>query len=283
MYGDFIPKVYKQKNGKYIVYLPYEVVSGLSLKENDELDFFKFGENSFIVAKKEDVAALLSKNIQGMQKKEELSKDEIEVLKKLDTLRYSMRNKENVEKLLNENEKKILNGLIKKKVISIFSKGGEGELYSISKDIYDRFLMRKKEKGAKEVEEEKKENALISRELEERYGIEHESAKKLEEKGYVVLQTEAEAASLSIALEESIRQGLVLGTRAFNKKFYILLRNFFDRYAPQVIKLLSGGEMRIEDIARRVGIEEDAARGILYLLAESGDVSEKKRDLFVLT
>ena len=41
--------------------------------------------------------------------------------------------------------------------------------------------------------------------------------------------------------------------------------------------------MKVDDIARRLGIDEDATRGILYLLAESGDVSEKKKDLFVLT
>jgi len=214
-----------------------------------------------------------------------LSQDEINVLKKLDTLRYNERSRENVEKILNDAEKKILYNLIKKRVVTPFSKENNEELYSISKNIYDKFLLRKKkqteEKNVKEIDAgiERK----IGSELKEKYGIENEYVKRLEEKGYIVLQTEAEAASLSIALEESIKQGIVLGTRAFNKKFYILLRQFFEKYAPQIVKALSGGGMKVEDIARRLGIDEEAARGILYLLAESGDVSEKKKDLFVLT
>ena len=268
--------------------MPYDVVTGLNLKGDDELDFFKFGEKSFIIAKKEDVAAMLSRGIsKNDEANKNLSQDEINVLKKLDTLRYNERSKEKVERILNDAEKKILYGLIKKKVVTLFSKDNNEELYSISKSIYDKFLLRKKkqteEKNVKEAVKEAGIDKRIGSELEEKYGIENEYVKRLEEKGYIVLQTEAEAASLSIALEESIKQGIVLGTRAFNKKFYILLRQFFEKYAPQIVKALSGGGMKVEDIARRLGIDEDAARGILYLLAESGDVSEKKKDLFVLT
>jgi hypothetical protein len=270
--------------------LPYDVVTGLNLKGDEELDFFKFGEKSFIIAKKEDVAAMLSRGIsKNYEANKGLSQDEINVLKKLDTLRYNERSREKVERMLNDAEKKILYNLIKKKVVTPFSKDNNEELYSISKNVYDKFLLRKKrqteEKNVKEAikEAEAGVERKIGSGLEERYGIENEYVKRLEEKGYIVLQTEAEAASLSIALEESIKQGIVLGTRAFNKKFYILLRQFFEKYAPQIVKGLSGGGMKVEDIARRIGIDEDAARGILYLLAESGDVSEKKKDLFVLT
>jgi hypothetical protein len=252
------------------------------LKEDDELDFFKFSENAFLVAKKEDIAALLSKNAPKNDEKNKLSNEEIAVLKKLDTLRYNMRSKQNVEKILNNDERKILYGLMKKNIVKVFTNEGKQELYSISKDVYDKFLMRKKE-GEKKIAEGPKKEINSSLEIKEKYGIEHEDVKKLEEKGYVVLQTEAEAASISIALEESIKQGFVIGIRSFNKKFYIMLRSFFDKYAPQIIKILGGGEAKVEDIARMLGIEEEAARGILYLLAESGDVSEKKKDLFVLT
>ncbi|MGB9732313.1 MAG: hypothetical protein ACP5P2_02805 [Candidatus Micrarchaeia archaeon] len=271
--------MYRQKNGKYIIYLPYDVVSALKLKEDDELDFFKFGENSFLMAKKEDIAALLSRSAPKSEEKDRLSEEEISVLKKLDTIKYSMRSKQNVEKLLSNDEKRILSGLIKKNVVKLFSSDGK-ELYSISKNVYDRFLMRKKENVAKE-----EGTTAISpkKEIEARYSLENKDVKRLEEKGYIVLQTEAEAAGISIALEDSIKQGLVLGTRSFNKKFYIVLRSFFEKYAPQVVKILSGGEAKVEDLARMLGIEEEAVRGILCLLAESGDVSEKKKDLFVLT
>ncbi|MGC9099357.1 MAG: hypothetical protein ACP5HW_02295 [Candidatus Micrarchaeia archaeon] len=294
MSGGSIPKVYKQKNGKYIIYLPYEVVNALNLKEDDELDFFKFGSNSFIMAKKEDIAALLSRGMQNkaeqMQAGYELGNKEISVLKKLDTLRYNMRNRQNVEKILNDDEKKILGNLMKRNIVKLYSKEeGKPELYSISKEIYDRFLMRKKAGGGEREEKEEEVKSVdaglrrgaLGSNL-EKYGLEQENVKRLEEKGYLVVPTEAEAASISLALEESIRQGMVLGIRAFNKKFYIMLRPFFEKYSMQIVKMLEGGEAKVEDVAKRLGIDEEAARGILYLLAESGDVSEKKRDLFVL-
>ncbi|MGC8662424.1 MAG: AbrB/MazE/SpoVT family DNA-binding domain-containing protein [Candidatus Micrarchaeia archaeon] len=288
-FGDVIPKVYKQKNGKYVIYLPYEVVNALNLKENDELDFFKFGNNSFIMAKKEDIATLLSRgnsaNVQGqsINSAEGLSNKELDVLKKLDTLRYNMRSKQNVDKMLNNEERMVLNGLINKNIVKLFSKeNGKPELYSISKEVYDKFLMRNKAAKSVDKQENSINYTIQDMHKAEGYGLEHESIKRLEEKGYIVVQTEAEAASISLALEESIRQGSVIGIRAFNKKFYIMLRPFFEKYSSKIIKMLEGGEAKVDDIANRIGIDSDATRGILYLLAENGDVSEKKRDLFVL-
>ncbi|MGC9204813.1 MAG: hypothetical protein ACP5FN_00835 [Candidatus Micrarchaeia archaeon] len=298
MSGDTIPKIYKQKNGKYIIYLPFEVITALNLKEEDELDFFKFGSNAFIMAKKSDIANLLSRNAPAAQEQKPeqengLSAIEIEVLKKLDTLRYNMRSKQNVERILSENERIVLNGLVRKKIVILYAKDpSKPPLYSISKEFYDKFLMRKKTYAGAETAKTQTADMTqhfnidkinVGKELENKYGIEHEDVKTLESKGFVVLQTEAEAASLSLALEDSIKQGLVLGTRAFNKKFYIVLRSFFDKYSGSIIKELRSSDLRATDLARKIGIDEEGVRGILYLLAESGDVSEKRKDLFTLT
>jgi antitoxin component of MazEF toxin-antitoxin module len=271
-------KVYKQNN-KLVIYVPFEVIEALGLKTNDEVDFFKFNDTSFLFAKKSDVTNLI---VGGVAKKEsartysspELSAEEINVLKKLDTLRYQMRNKERVEGLLNSNEKGVLQQLIKKRAVVPFKdQKSKTELYSISKSVYDRFLMRKKQPEAQVIAQPVR---LGSRDAQ------NENVRILESKGFIVLQSEAEASSLSLALEESIRQGLVLGTRSFSKKFYILLRSFFDKHSSRILKALRDGESRIGEISSEVGVEEDGARAILYLLAESGDVSEKRRDVFEL-
>jgi hypothetical protein len=103
----------------------------------------------------------------------------------------------------------------------------------------------------------------------------------LETKGYVVLKNEAEAASASAALEDSIRQGLVIGTRAFDKRFYIGLRGFINRNGPKIIKVLERGKsVSADDIAAEVGIDVDAVKTILYILAEKGDVTEVRREVF---
>ncbi len=104
----------------------------------------------------------------------------------------------------------------------------------------------------------------------------------LEKNGFLVLQTEAEAGRVSLLLEQSIRHGQILGTRAFNKKFYIVRRSYFDKNSGPILKKLREESDRVVELARELSIEEDGARAVLYLLSENGDVSEKKRDTFAI-
>ena len=284
-------RVYKQNN-KLAVYLSREVVEKLGLHEDDEVDFFSLEGDSFVFAKKSDIAKMLasgkgevpqikeSKDVaQRFHKEIMLSQDEINVLKKMDELRYNERTKENVNKRLDQEGRRILQELENKKVVNLFSKGNS-ELYSISNDIYNRFLMRKQpkqEKGAEKIEKREKNEIsnLIPR-------IDDENVRTLEKDGFVVLSSESEASLLSTKLEESIRRGFVLGTRAFNKKYYIALRSFIEKNGPKLVAKMKEGKSKIDDLASAAGISEDGARAVLYFLAESGEVSEKKRDLFSL-
>ncbi len=295
-------KIYKYNN-KLAIYLPFDVIKALNLEEAEEVDFFKFNEKAYILAKKSDVTSmLLGDKVEGQQKQEqkaertdkaEVSPDEIAVLKKLDTMRYNTRTAANIDKILNADEKEILKQLIKSKVIAVFKDPKSGaQLYSISKNIYDKFLMRKRQ--GQELAEPAKSTPKpsVSRPFQarpeqkwaaEQQPAENENVKKLEKDGYVVIQTEGEAAGLSMSLEESIRRGQVLGTRAFNKKFYIVLRPFMEKKTEIIIKTLRSGEKKVSEVAEETKMDEDAVRSILYLLSENGDVSEKRRDLFVLS
>jgi bifunctional DNA-binding transcriptional regulator/antitoxin component of YhaV-PrlF toxin-antitoxin module len=272
-------KVYKHNN-KLTVYIPFEVANELGINDNDEVDFFKYNEKAYLFAKKSEIANMLagSKSIQKEhpQNESEISNEEVSVLKKLDSFRYLERSIESVDKILNSYEKSLLNKLIRKKAVSIFRKDSK-ELYSISRDIYNRFLMRNKlqiqtQKGVQKQTksapvEEKKEVTLQS---------------KLESEGYLVLHTEAEAANVSRELENEIRHGLILGTRAFNKKFYIITRQYFNKHSPGILNLLKSKESKVSDIAKSENISEDATRAILYLLSENGDIKESKKDSFVV-
>lgn len=279
-------KVYRHNN-KLVIYLPFEVTEALKLTEGDEVDFFRYNVSSFLFAKKSDIVSILSRRSEAPASR--FSAEEIGVLKKLDTLRYVDRTEENVKKKLSDAEMPALRSLLGKRAVDLFQskKSGGVPVYSISKDVYDNFLMRKKPQRAGAQYDVQR--------LAQQPSVQHvtfqaikesipgnENVKKLEEQGFIVLPTEAEASSLSLALEESIRQGMVLGTRAFNKKFYILLRAFFDQYSRKVVESLRSGKDKTSDIAASIGISEDAARAILYLLAENGDVSERRRDQFEL-
>ena len=303
-------KVYKFNN-KLVVYLPLEVIKALGLEGEEEMDFFKYNDKSFIFAKKSDVTNMLigkpeaSKEapkpqqrpvqqpvrevqVQPQAVRSELSTADVAVLKKLDTLRYNQRTVANVDRILNANEKETLKILLKKKAVAVFKSKDNSQLYSIPKNIYDAFLMRKKpgqqqQAPAPQAKPLVKSSAPLPFMNQKMPDImENDNARKLEKDGYIVLQTESEAAGLSMSLEESIRRGQVLGTRAFNKKFYIVMRPFLEKRADMIVKELKEGDKKVEEIASKTKLDEDAVRAILYLMAENGDVSEKKRDLFSL-
>ena len=305
-----MPKVYKSKSNKLIVTVPYDVIDSLGIKDGDDLEFLKYGENTFIVAKKNDLVNLLTKAKEeepkaapsykpaaqykaGAQSKGGLSIEpkELSVLKKLDTLRYNERTSTKVNAILATDEREVLQTLIKKGFVAPFKKPGEKEIkYSIQKSVYDNFLYRKKmaENAAPTVSAKSK-NQQISQ-ANARMGSPKSWEGKLNEndayidilesKGFVVLSNEAEASIVSSALEESIRQGLIVGTRAFNRKFYIGLRGFINKHAPKILKLIDQKSMDVEDIAKELGIDEDGVRTIIYVLSESGDVTEVRRDIF---
>ncbi|MGC8586482.1 MAG: hypothetical protein ACP5K5_02990 [Candidatus Micrarchaeia archaeon] len=276
--GDKI-KIYRS-NGKLVLNIPFEVISTLDLHDGDEVDFFKYSGKSFIFAKKDYIASLLTKissvGEASQNANVEIDKNELTILKKLDTLRYSERTTSMVNNMLSNEEKNTLQKLIRKKIVVPFKKEGENEYkYSIAKWAYDRFLFGKREQKAGK----KEELAEKPKAWEEKI-VDSDYTNLLESKGYLVLSNEADAAAVSAALEESIKQGLVVGTRAFNKKFYVALRGFINKYAPKITKLIEQKPMRASEIAEKIGIDEDGVRSILYYMAELGDVTEVRRDIF---
>lgn len=193
-------------------------------------------------------------------------------MKKLDSIKYGERTSKEVERSFSKREKEVLENLIKKKVVEIRKSKGK-ELYSIALSVYNRFLLRKKGikigKGGEVVKAEIKnqEKDLIS---------------NLEKEGYIVVQTEEEANEISKILENDIRMGNVIGTRGFDKKYYVVLSSFFAKESQKIIELLKNGEATLQEICQKLNFEEQKAKALLTLLLEKGDVIEKRKNLFQL-
>jgi bifunctional DNA-binding transcriptional regulator/antitoxin component of YhaV-PrlF toxin-antitoxin module len=298
--GGLIPRVYKLKNGKLSVNIPFEVISVLGLKDGDDVDFFMHPEKYFIFAKKSDIVPMLLKNGQQPKPTEEtlapptgvmVDAEELGLLKKLDEFRYPDRTRDKVNAKLNDKETQVLQGLMKKKIVALFKKPNEQEYrYSISNDVYTKFLFRMRGLAPdKELEmlkwqkEEPVRQPLKEsgpKEWEKKIGGVDTNMGLLETNGFIVLQTEAEASALSIALEDSIRRGLVIGTRAFNKKFYVALKGFIEKSASKIIKAIGHKSMSVSDLSKITGVPEDGIRSVLYILLESGDITEVRKDVF---
>ena len=281
-------KVFKKDN-KLMVHVSPEVAKALGIEENDEVDFFKYNDKAFLFLKKDAILGLVTGSIPVerpviQRGNDYISNEELLVLKKLDTVRYQQRTRRKIEEMLSKDENMLLQELIAKKAVSAFRKDGQ-ELYGISKPIYDKFLMRKKVANQAPAARKEEEPVAImpkvqlSGHIDGPYG---HLIKMLENEGFLVVQTEAEAGGVSLALEDSIRRGKVLGTRSFNKKFYIVTRQFFDMHNGKIISAMREGMEKTQEIARKANLPEDGTRAILQLLAESGDAREKKKDSFTL-
>lgn len=290
-----ISKIYKFKD-KLALYLPQSVIGKLGIKEGDEVEFLDYRDRYFIIAKKSDIVNLLTGEQTGAARQHatpdkpvpQVSAEELAVLKKLDTIKYTDRTKDRLSKDLSAAEKKTLHGLIKKRFVLPFKKQGEQQFrYSIPKDIYDALLMGKRPRvqDAQATEQRHPEPQTMqpTRRIKKWEASLNEggaSMDLLEQNGYLVVATEAEAGALSQSLEESIRHGTVIGTRAFNKKYYIAMKAFIAKNSPGVIKVIGTKKATVKEISDETGIDEDGIRAILYVLAEQGDVTEVKRDTF---
>ncbi len=287
-------KVYKIKD-KLVVYLPFEVVGALGINEGDDIDFIK-KDNYFLFAKKSYIADVLAGRAApgstakpvyvGRQQAAQgraPDENELKVLKKLDTIRYNNRTGQKVGSMLNADEKKTLQDLIKKKFVMLYKKDGEQDYkYTIPKYIYDNFLFGKRnavvpspqmaEAAAPEAQQQKK--------WEQKLDESGDYIKMLDARGYLVMATETEAAAASSSLEESIRRGLVVGTRAFNKKFYIVTKGFIAKSLPKINKVIGQKGVNVATISKETGIDEDGIRAVLYVMAENGDVTEVRKDVF---
>ncbi len=292
--------MYKLRNGKFAVNVPFDAINALQIKDGDEVDFFKHPEGFFIFSKKSEiVAALTQKPQQTIQRTEQggsesgimVDAEELGLLKKLDEFKYTDRTKDKVNAKLNDDERQVLQKLIKKKLVVPYRKPGEQDYhYSIPNDIYKKFLFRMRGiTPAKELEMLKWQKPAPQPEpvkekepktWEKRFASNDSNISLLETNGFIVLPTEAEASNLSIALEDSIRHGLVIGTRAFNKKFYVALKGFIEKNTVKIIKTLGHKSMNVSEISKITGIPEDGIRSILYILLESGDITELKKDVF---
>ena len=292
--GVNIPTILK-KGEKLLVYIPIDVAEAMLIDEGDEVSFVKDNDGTFKISKV---------GMEGVHKSKEfdnarnitLNTDELAVLKRLDTIRYSNRTKDTIKQIFDLEEQKILQVMLKRGIITLFKKSPEDEQhYSISKDVYDKFLYGKREykfkrpdpidasavkPPVKKMVSESIQEPKVEKAWELKLKEQNKYAEILESKGYIVLNNDVEASSLSTLMEESIRRGLVLGTRAFNKKFYVGLRSYIAKNSAKIMKVLETGSAPISKISKESGIEEEGARTILYLMAESGDIAEVRKDVF---
>ncbi len=248
-----------KKDGKSYIQLPDE------FPEVGNAEFFRLKDGYYLVTVPLGRMAEKPKTHEGFQIPTEAEK---RVLKHLLSIKFQSRTPEYVNNVLSPEEKHVLEELERKKFINIFKgKKYPKGVYNINDRIYATLYGKKTVKQTpavpgKPAEKEAKTNP----------------ADLLDQKGYTV-GTSKDLKEIIEKNRTAIKSGKIKGLKGFDGRFYIARTEYILKMSPLIIKQLDK-EKSIEEIAGNLNVEPDAVRTVLHILAEAGDVIEKRQGVY---
>ncbi len=249
-------KITKLHGGGLGLVLPPELVKELGILDGQEVD---------IIPVKKDVLVLVLKEPQKQKEKKGLSNEELELLKKLNTIRFSERTGNKISKKLTKEEMKLLQELVKKGVIIHMSHGkykDQGGVYSITREYFQMLKSMPKK-------EESPIKALVN---------------QLYSSGYLVLTDVKIAEELATELNPDIESGKVTAIKTFDGKIFFVTSGLVDTLGNEVLKLLGKSKrgMSIQTLADKLKSNPDQMRAVIEILREAGDIIEKRKGIYTV-
>ena len=255
-----------KKNGKSYIQLPDE------FSEVEDAEIYRLKDGYYLlsvpIGKPAVKPVIKPKAAEGFQIPTEAEKN---VLKRLLSIKFQNRTPEYVNKVLSDDEKKVIKELEEKKFINVF-KGRKypNGVYNINDKIYATLY------GKKTVKQTVKDIAKpavppVKKET-------GSPAEILEKKGYTVGSSK-DLKEIIDKNKSAIKSGKIKGLKGFDGRFYIARMDYVSRMYPLIIKQLDQ-ERNIDEIAQNLKVDPDAVRTILHLLAEAGDVIEKRKGVY---
>ncbi len=265
-----------KKNGNAYIQLPGQ------FKQLDEIEIFNLRDDFWLIS-----APLPKPAIEGGKS---LSSGEKSVLHKLMKIRFADRTPSKIEKMFSADEKSVVRALIKKGLLQVFYGGNYKKtgVYNISDEIYPLLSGQSINAiTAKGAVPEVAKAGVAKTETENRKPetpFAHPfSYSELMKIGWTVISNPRNAEQFSFDLKKSGLSQNVKGVRAFDGKFYVATNRFlYAAYEKIKTVLEKKKEMHVEEIAVACVLEPEAVSTVLHILAETGEVIEKKKGLFCL-
>ncbi len=252
----------KKVEGGLSLEIPRGIAESLGLRE---------GQRFEVVPVKEDVLVIVLKEVQtkrGSKTKIDLSDEEIQLLKKLNSIRFSDRTGDNMQKRLDKKELKVLDGLVKRGVVLHIKHGkysSHGGVYSISREYFKAI------------------NEMVStkRETPDRIRVLLDGLAK---NGFIILDDQGLAEEFALALSSEMRDGDVTAIKTFDKKIVFVSSELVNKLGDRVVDILKRSKrgMGIQTIASKLGADPDAIRAVIEILREAGDILEKRKGVYVV-
>jgi hypothetical protein len=254
-------RVFKRQN-RYYVELPD------NFRVNGEMELFELRDGYYFLCNS------LSSQLnpagqpihipQGTQGQVLPTEEEKAVLRKLLSIKFGQRTVEAVENILTQKEKTVFEQVIRKNFARLFKgKKYKNGVYNIEDSIYPLL----KEQTAPQIQEKKECYAPAT------------LYSELNSRGYLVLKDKNEAYELSEKLKKEMKAGAVKGVKGFDNKFYVVTEEYYTRGAESILNALKE-DMDTASVAAKTRLEPDGCRALLALMAENGEVIERKKGIF---
>lgn len=256
-----------RKSDKPYLELPQEFA------EYDEIELFQLKEGYYLLSVPLGQGAAARARQAG-----QITDQERDVLRKLLSIRFENRTPAFVGKALEQRELEILRELERRRLVNVFrgDKYREG-VYNINDKIYPLLSGRAEARAESRPEgriEARSQEAPPSHSASP--GV---SLSALNSRGFAIITDKREALALSEQLSSEIKGGSVVGIKGFDGKFYLVTKNYLTDSAAAISSVLKE-EMDVAAISSAARLEPDGCVAVLRLLAENGEIIEKKRGVF---
>lgn len=232
---------------------------------SDELELFALRDGYYLLSVPLDNAGPKTQNSQPITQNQ-LSENEKLLLKNLLSIKFERRTPKNIDKMLEDNERTLLANLIKKEFVNVFkSKKYPDGVYNINDSVYP--LLKNNNQTNKPTEQKNEQKNTVK--------ISSPSA------AYMIISDQKEAYAFSQEMKKSGRDKDFMCLRGFDDKFYAVNKKYFTANSENIKSALRN-ESNIAAIAKLCNIELEGCRALLNVLADRGDVIEKRKDTFVL-
>ncbi len=215
----------------------------------------KHEKNKLIIEFPEDVLSvdIEKKRETILIKMNRISPAEKAVLNKLLTIKFEERTWSNIKKKMTEAEIELIKELQKRKLVTWFknNKYPKGVL-NIVDEVYPIIAKQEKE----------------------------ELPDKLE-KGYLVVEDPRRIREISEKYKPYVLKGLMKGMKGFDGKYYLVTVKYLHNAKKKILEALDE-EKTLEEIAKKTGLEEEGCKAVLWMMAENGEVMEKRKGIFVI-
>jgi hypothetical protein len=260
-----------KRNGKCFVQLPSDFLDA------DEIELFRLKDGYFLVSlplgaeatsekKKEEPAKPESKEVT-------LSPEEIELLKKLYGIKFENRTDKYVSQFFSADERKILDRLLKRGVINLFVSGkykDKGGVYNIPDTLYPKL---------KEAPVQTKPTTSAMPPPASNLSPTAAPYESIFKIGFTTLQSQNEAYQMSEYLRKAGKNQDVIGIKGFDGKYYVVSKKYFAEMSYSIKNILKE-DMPLAAIAQACKTDEVGCRAVLQLMAENGEVVEKRKGIF---